>query len=334
MVNIVKQKSYFNEGQEVALLRISNSSGAYAEVTNIGASIVSIVVPDKKGILSNVVLRYDKLEDYLSDTFYLGSTIGCYSNRISNARFVMDGIAYNLDKNDGENSNHGGFNGLNKKIFNYHINNESVTFYIESPDGEGGFPGHLKLRVTYSFSESNDLEIEYSAVSDKRTPVNFTNHAYFNLSGKKNEIFSNQLKVNANKYLETNNQFLPTGKILDIENSAFDFSDYKTIKEMASLKEDNLEGYNAYFIKQDNTKALASVKDITSGRVLDIYSSMPGVLLYTGDFLSGKFESMSGLCMEAQYYPDGMNHPGFEVNILQPDSAKTDTIEYHFHNVI
>ena len=330
MVNIVKQESFFREGQEVALLRISNSSGAYAEVTNIGASIVSIVVPDKKGILSNVVLRYDKLEDYLSDTFYLGGTIGRYSNRVSNARFLMDGVVYNLDKNDGENSNHGGFNGLNKQIFNYHINNESVAFHIESPDGEGGFPGHLKLRVTYSFSESNELKIEYNIVSDKRTPVNFTNHAYFNLSGKKNEIFSNQLKVNTKKYLETNNQFLPTGKILDIKKSAFDFSDYKTIEEMASLKKDNLEGYNTYFIKQDNTKALASVKDITSGRVLDVYSTMPGILFYTGDFLSDQFLPFQGLCMEAQYYPDGVNHKDFQSCILLPHEERMDTIIYSF----
>lgn len=330
MVNIIKQESIFHEGQEITLFRISNSSGAYVEVTNIGASIVSIVVPDKKGVLSNVVLRYNKLEDYLSDTFYLGSTVGRFSNRISNAQFVMDGRVYYLDKNDGENSNHGGFNGLNKKIFNYRINNESVTFHTESPDGEGGFPGNLKLRVTYSFSDNNDLQIECKALSDKKTPVNFTNHAYFNLSGKKNTILNNQLKVNAEKYLGTNNEFLPTGQVLDIQGSAFDFSNYKAIHEMASLKKDNLEGYNAYFIKQDDTNVLASVKDIISGRTLDVYSTMPGILFYTGDFLSGDFLPFQGLCLEAQYYPDAMNHTDFISNILEPDEAKTDIITYSF----
>ncbi|MDR2949896.1 MAG: galactose mutarotase [Prevotella sp.] len=330
MVNIVKQESIFRGGQEIALFRISNSSGAYAEVTNIGASVVSIVVPDKKGVLSNVVLRYNKLEDYLSDTFYLGATIGRVSNRISNACFSMDSIVYHLDKNDGKNSNHGGFNGLNKKIFNYYINNESVTFYTESPDGEGGFPGNLKLRVTYSFSDTNDLQIEYKALSDKRTSVNFTNHAYFNLSSTKNTILDNQLKVNAEKYLETDNEFLPTGRILYIKNTAFDFSDYRTVNEMSLLKKDNLEGYNAYFIRQDNKEVLGSVKDITSGRVLDVYSTMPGILFYTGDFLTGQFLPFQGLCLEAQYYPDAMNHTDFASNILEPKEEKTDVITYSF----
>ena len=330
MVNIVKQESIFHEGQEIALFRISNASGAYAELTNIGASIVSVVVPDKKGILSNVVLRYNKLEDYLTDTFYLGGTISSISNRISDACFTMDGRVYHLDKNDGKNSNHGGYNGLNKKIFNYHINNESVTFHTESPDREGGFPGNLKLRVTYSFSEDNRLQIEYSALSDKRTPINFTNHAYFNLSGKKNTILDNQLKVNAEKYLETDNDFLPTGQILDIKNSAFDFINYKTILEMASLKKDNLEGYNAYFIRQDNKDALASIKCPISERTLDVYSSMPGILFYTGDFLSDQFLPFQGLCLEAQYYPNAMNHTDFVSNILEPNKEKTDIITYSF----
>lgn len=330
MVNIVKLESGFHGGQEIALFRISNSSGAFAEFTNIGASIVSIVVPDKKGILSNVVLHYDNLEDYLSDIFYLGGTIGRISNRISDACFSMDGRVYHLDKNDGKNSNHGGYHGLNRKIFDYHINNESVTFYTESPDGEGGFPGNLKLRVTYFFSGDNELKIEYSALSDKRTPINFTNHAYFNLSGKKNTILDNQLKVNAEKYLETNEEFLPTGQVLDIQGSAFDFSNYKAIHEMASLKKDNLEGYNAYFIRQDKKDVLASIADPISGRTLDVYSSMPGILFYTGDFLSNQFLPFQGFCLEAQYYPDGVNHPHFKVNILAPDEEYTDVIVYAF----
>ncbi|MFV0537805.1 MAG: hypothetical protein ACK5M3_10580 [Dysgonomonas sp.] len=215
-------------------------------------------------------------------------------------------------------------------MFNYHINNESVTFYTESPDGEGGFPGNLKLRVTYSFSDDNRLQIEYSALSDKRTPINFTNHAYFNLSGKKNTILDNQLKVNAEKYLGTDNEFLPTGQVLDIQGSAFNFSNYKAIDEMASLKKDDLEGYNAYFIRQSNKEALGSVKDITSGRVLDVYSTMPGILFYTGDFLSGEFLPFQGLCLEAQYYPDAMNHTDFVSNILEPNKEKTDIITYSF----
>lgn len=330
MVNIVKLENFIAGGQEIALFRISNSSGAYIELTNIGAGIVSAVVPDKKGVLSNVVLRYDKLKDYLSDTFYMGGTIGRVSNRISNACFSMDGIAYHLDKNDGENSNHGGYNGLNGKVFNYQIGNESVTFHTESPDGESGFPGNLKLWVIYSFSDNNDLRIEYRTLSDKKTPVNLTNHTYFNLSGKKNTILGNQLRINAEKYLETDDSFLPTGQILNIRNSAFDFSDYKTIREMLLLKKDNLEGYNAYFVRQQKKDALASVIAPISGRILDVYSTMPGVLFYTGDFLSGQFLPFQGLCLEAQYYPDAMNHPDFVSNILEHGEEKNDIIVYSF----
>lgn len=332
MGKIVKQESIFKEEQKIVLFRISNSSGAYVEITNIGASIVSAVVPDKNGIFSNVSLRYENLEDYLSDNFYLGATIGRFSNRISNACFSMNGEVYHLDKNDGKNTNHGGSDGFNKKIFNYYVNNESVTFFIESPDREGGFPGNLKFEVTYSFSDKNDLKIEFKAISDKETPVNFTNHCYFNLSGNKSEALDCLLKVDSEKYLETNNEFLPTGQFLKVEDSAFDFRSYKTIKDMMPLKDDNLEGYNAYFIKSsENRNPIASLKDGISGRTLDVYSSMPGLLFYTGDFLSNQFIPFQGLCLEAQYYPDGMNHAYFETNILTPHEEKVDTIIYSFN---
>lgn len=333
MANITKSDSFFVKEQEVVLFRISNSSGAYIEITNIGASIVSIIMPDKNGILTNIVLHYNDLKDYLTDSYYLGSTIGRFSNRISDARFYLNGKIYNLDKNDGDNSNHGGFSGFNKKIFDYKVDQNNVTFYIESLDGEGGFSGNLKLWITYTFTDENEVKIEYKAISDRETPVNFTNHTYFNLSGDKRRILECLVKVNAEKYLETNDEFLPTGKILDTKNTAFDFRDYKKIKEMCLLKKDNLEGYNTYFIKNNSKdKILASLKDSTSGRILDVYSSMPGVLFYTGDFLSGKFISFQGLCFEPQYYPDGMNHPHFETNILKPDEEKTDTIVYKFRN--
>lgn len=327
---MTSRESVFYDGREIVLLRISNASGAYTELTNLGASVVSVVVPDKNGVLSNVVLRYDRLNDYFTDKFYMGSTIGRFSNRVSNARFVMDGMVYTLDKNDSENSNHGGYNGLNKKLFSYQISDGSVTFYTESPDGEGGFPGNLKIRVTYSFSENNDLRIEYSASSNKRTPVSFTNHAYFNLSGKKNSILTHQLKINAEKYMETDSRFLPTGRILPVRDTPFDFGEYRTIHDMSSLKKDSMEGYNAYFISKSSKKALASVKDVTSGRIADIYSNMPGILFYTGDFLSDQFLSFQGLCLEAQYYPDAMNHAGFEGNILEADKENTDVIVYSF----
>ncbi|MFV0420138.1 MAG: aldose epimerase family protein [Dysgonomonas sp.] len=334
MSRISKQKSVIYNGKEVVLYRIANTSGAYIEVLNYGASIVSVVVPDASGKFANVVLKYNTVEDYFTDQFYLGCTVGCYANRISNACFVLNGQTYNVDKNDGTSSNHGGFNGLNKKIFYSQINESSITFFTESIDGEGGFPGNLKFWVTYSFSDENKLRIEYKAVSDKETPVNFTNHTYFNLSGQNADISDHEIQINAGRYLETDNDFLPTGRILFLDNSVFDFRKYKTIGEMITQKKDNLKGYNAFYIKDRDSKIVASARSLSLGIVMDIYTSMSGVLLYTGDFLSGKFKPMSGFCLEAQFHPDGVNRPDFDVNILLPDNIKKDTIEYHFHNGI
>ena len=332
MSQISKQKSVIYKGREVALYRIANASGAYIEVLNYGASVVSVVVPGADGGFANVALRYETIEDYFTDQFYLGCTVGRYANRISNARFVLNGQTCNVERNDGENSNHGGFNGLNKKIFDARINENSITFSAESVDGEGGFPGNLTFWVTYSFSDENRLRIEYRALSYKETPVNFTNHTYFNLSRQDADISNHEIQVNASHYLETDNNFLPTGKILLLDNSAFDFRKYKTTGEMMPLKKDNLRGYNTFFIKDRHSGIAASARSASSGIAMDVYTTMPGVLLYTGDFLSGRFGPMSGLCLEAQYHPDGLNHPGFEVNMLRPGHVKTDIIEYHFYN--
>lgn len=328
MISLVEKKII--QGEEIVLLRITNSVGSYVEITNIGASIVRIVVPDKNGKLDNITLCYDEIEEYLSDTFYLGATVGRYANRISRATFTLDDNIYHLDKNDGENSNHGGFSGFNKKIFDYQIHSDAVTFFLRSKDGEGGFPGNLQFSVTYTFSEDNELLIEYSALSDKATPVNFTNHTYFNLSSLKNTIWKHELKVNADYHLEMNDTFLPTGKILPVIDSAFDFREYTPIENNAKSKKDNLKGYNAFFIKLNEHTPLASLKDNLSGRIVDLYTSMSGVQIYTGDFLSEPFIPFGGICLEAQYHPDGVNHKNFETSILSPNIEKKDFIKFHF----
>lgn len=329
MHKIYKLNTLLSGEKEVAIFRIYSISGAYVEVTNLGASIISVVVPDKKGRYDNVVLKYDTLEGYLTDKFYLGSTIGRYANRISNGCFSMDNTLYTLDKNDGNNSNHGGFHGFNKKVFNYSILYDKIVFYIESSDGEGGFPGNLQFRVSYSFSPDNELLIEYEAGSDKRTPVNFTNHTYFNLSSG-NSILDHELKINALEYLESNEEFLPAGNIKNVKNTAFGFFDYKYIGKMSTLKKDMLKGYNTYFIKKTG-EYVASLKEEVSGRVLDVYTSMPGIMLYTGDYLSHPFVPFEGICLEAHYYPDGVNHKDFISNILEPGVSKYDFIRFHFH---
>lgn len=327
----LKEKIECN-GKELLLYRISNVRGAYVELLNYGATIVSVVMPDRQGKLSNVVLKYDNLCQYMDDSYYLGATVGRFANRISYARFILDGKIYYMDKNDNENSNHGGFNGLNTIIFESEIVGQSIEFRTNSREGEGGFPGNLELCVKYTLSEDNKLRIEYRALSDKRTPINITNHAYFNLLGDKSSALDHSLYIDAEKHLDMNNDFLPTGRILNVSNTAFDFRKYMEISKMSKMKKDNLLGYNAFFIRSGKSYevSIVSLRDIKSGRQLDVCTSMPGVQLYTGDFLDKDFIPFQGVCLEAQYHPDGVNNYNFETCILEPDKEKTDWIEYTF----
>ncbi|KAA6312920.1 Aldose 1-epimerase [termite gut metagenome] len=334
MNNILIKSVLYHKENTIDLIRITNDSDAYVEIMNYGAIIISIVVPNRNGKLENVALRYEDYNNYLSNPHLLGATVGRVANRISHASFTLNGIVYNLDKNDGNNSIHGGFNGFHKKIYNYYVENGKLILYTMSKEGEGGFPGNMKFSVSYSFSNNNELFIEYKASADKTTPINFTNHSYFNLSGKNPRILEDELQVNAEMYIESNREFLPTGRILPVEGTAFDFRTYAQIADKLKLKKDNLKGYNAYFVKRENHKArnpLASFRNVASGRVMDIYTSMPGILIYTGDFLSKTFMPFEGICFEAQYHPDGVNHPEFNPNILSPGEIKTDNIKYHFY---
>lgn len=335
MVNIeVIKETYYNQ-QKIVLIRIVNSSGSYVELTNYGASIVSIVVPNKKEELGNVILSYNKLEDYFTDSYYIGATVGRFANRISNAKFSLNDQTYFLDKNDGDNSNHGGFHGFNTQVYSYRLGENEVTFILNSEDGAGGFPGNLSLEVTYRLaSDCDTLSIEYKAVADQYTPVNFTNHSYFNLADTKQNIGEHHLKVNCDNHLEMDNNFLPTGKLLKVKNSAFDFVKPVSIEGNSKLKKDNLLGYNAYYIAPDDLpkgSPLATLYEKDSGRVLEVSTSMSGIQLYTGDFLDNAFLPFEGVCLEAQYYPDGVNHSHFKSCVLTPNEVKVDSIEYKFY---
>ncbi len=309
--------------QTIVLFRLTNSSGAFIELTNYGATLVSVVVPELNKELGNIILRYDKVEDYFTDPFYIGSTIGRFANRIANARFELNGKSYLLDKNDGNNSNHGGWNGFNKKIFDYTISENQLIFTLKSKDGEGGFPGNLDFTVCYSFSENNELNIDYTIISDKETIFNPTNHAYFNLTGRKNNLPDHDLQVFADQYLEMDPEFLPTGKILPVSGTTYDFRSFRKITPM-----------NTYFIHPDKEKKgirlLASLKEKNSGRQVDVYSDMPGVMIYTGDYLDGIFQPGQGICMEAQFYPDSPNHSHFRSCNIPPDTTRHYQIRFQF----
>ncbi|MEA4917692.1 aldose epimerase family protein [Proteiniphilum sp.] len=233
------------DGKLAYLFRLINKRGVFVEIISYGAIIKSMNLPQEDGVCGNIILGYDRLEEYVSDKNYLGATIGRYANRISNASFMMDGASYLLDKNDGLNCNHGGFSGFHKKIFDHKIEDEKLVLSVDSVDGEGGFPGNITLTVTYQLTDQNELFIGYHASTDRKTPVNITNHAYFNLSGDET-IWDHQLKIESDRMLESNDNFIPTGTYIDIKNNpGFDFREFKTIRENMSLKKEKIEGYNS-----------------------------------------------------------------------------------------
>jgi aldose 1-epimerase len=302
------------------LFRIANRSGAYVELLDYGATLVSLVVPDRHGVMENVVLRYPNLHDYLADTCCVGSTVGRFANRIAGAKFSLDGKTFYLDKNDGDNSNHGGFAGFSKKHFDHEARGNSLLFSARSVDGEGGFPGNIELRVAYTFTDSNDLHIAYQLVSDKTTVANITNHAYFNLDGSAQPCLpTHELQVNARLCLEFDERFLPTGKILPVANTAFDFSTFKNVGQMMQRKQErHIQGYNAYFLDTPKTdECVATLRSSASGRALRVHSTMPGLQFYTGDYLCPPFKPFAGFAMEAQFPPDAPNHPHFPSCVVE-----------------
>ncbi len=332
MAEIQSKKVASLSGKDIILFRLKNKKGAYVELLNYGATIVSVVVPDRFGKRRNVVLGYEKPEDYLSDRNYLGCTVGRFANRISGAQFSLNGKLYHLDKNDGKHSNHGGFSGFNKKVFDYKVYGNGVSFSSESRDGEGGFPGNLKFSVGYLFSENNELMINYQAICDQPTIVNLTNHAYFDLGGE-GDIRTHELKINTDRYLESDEAFIPTGRVLSVNDSAYDFREYRQMDSMMALKKEMIEGYNSYFIfggRSGSMKLMASLREKQFGRRMDVYATAPGLQLYTGDYLSGPHAPFSGLCLEAQGFPDAPNQADFPSCTLCPGEEYAETIVYCF----
>jgi len=318
------------------LFRLTNNSGAYAELTNYGATIVSVVVPDKNGKPGNVVLGFDEPAGYLDDTCYIGSTIGRFANRIANARFCLNGIAYQLDANDNGNSNHGGKSGFNYRVFDYEIGEESLIFKLTSADGDGGFPGRLGLQVVYEWTDDNRLKITYLAEAGKPTIANFTNHAYFNLSGKAGNMPDHILTINGDMILDADVAYIPNGRVIQAGSKTFN-NDVIGKK----MNEYGIEGFNDYYILNDaggGLKHAATLEDPASGREMNVFTTYPGLMFYTGDFLqsnypghTGKpYHPFDGLCLECQFYPDAPNHPDFPSAVLLPGETYHHQVIYEF----
>lgn len=327
-------------GQNIYLFSYKNSRGSYVEITNYGAIVKSIVVPDKNGELSNVVLSYPNFLSYKEDPCYIGATIGRFANRIGNASYTFADHEVLLTNNDGVHQNHGGIEGFHDKIFDYHISGDILTLRVSSPSGEGGYPGNVQLIVRYSWSSNDQLSISYEAITNQITPLNFTNHSYFNLSGLNTSIWNHVLDINADEVLETTADYIPTGEIRSA-NSVYS-NNGKSLGENLII-DDVPKGLNHYFISKAKSSwrssAIGKLFDPESRRCLEIFTSYPGVQIYTGDFLNTQLEGSSyhkpfqGLCLECQFYPDSPNHKHFPNTFIAPRQLYSHEIIYCFHTI-
>ena len=324
------------DGTAVSLWELTNERGLTAQVLDYGVTIRSVLVPDKRGKLVDVVLGYDTLKEYVRDGCYLGTTVGRCANRIKGASFELNGKTYPLYANNGENHLHGGKRGFNKYVWHGEQTGEAVTFSRLSPDGEEGYPGNLQVQVTIGW-EGDSLTIRYEATTDQDTVVNLTNHSYFNLNGK-GKINGHLLQVAADHYTLNGRDGIPTGEVVSVEGSAMDFRTPKTIGQDAGKKEPCVSFFNGYdsnFIISGHPFATA-VGDKT-GITLIADTDQPGVQLYTANALGprlgkkGSFYGFrSGFCLETQNYPDAIHHPQWPSCILKVGETYRSVTTYTF----
>ncbi|MEO6962750.1 MAG: aldose epimerase family protein [Puia sp.] len=320
---------------------LQNGKGMKAVVSNYGATLLELWTPDKSGKTGDVILGFDSLDGYLQKgNPYFGALVGRYANRIANARFTIDGKQYTLAPNNNGNTLHGGIKGFDKEIWTVEqVNDSSVALSYTSPDGEEGFPGTMTVKVVYTVTADDGLKIDYTAVSDKKTPVNLTNHAYFNLSaGRDSTILQHELTLHASHYTPVNDSLIPTGQIASVKNTPMDFLKLKKVgKDIDQVK----GGYDHNFVidrKDSGLVLAASVFDEGSGRDMQVWTTQPGVQFYTGNFLDGSLTDRDGkkivqhaaLCLETQHFPDSPNKPSFPNVILEPGQTFHETTEYKF----
>ena len=333
------------DGEKVVQYTLTNPSGMLVKILNYGGTVTDIIVPDKNGKQGNVVLGFDSLSGYLqTGNPYFGCLVGRYANRIANAKFTLDGREYTLAANNDGNSLHGGLKGFDKRVWKASdINTDSISsikFSYDSKDMEEGYPGNLHTEVVYTLTKDNALKIEYTATTDKPTPVNLTNHCYFNLSaGTDSTILDHVLMLRAQQYTPVNDKLIPTGKIDTVRGNAMDFTSAKKIgKDIAQVA----GGYdhNWVFQKPENRfDMVASLYHEPSGRFMEVYTTEPGIQFYSGNFLNGtlqhtrggmKYVKHAGLCLETQHFPDSPNQPAFPNTILKPGDTYQHITVYKF----
>jgi aldose 1-epimerase len=336
-------------GSAVDLYTLKNKNNVIVAITNYGGRLVSIIVPDKNGRPTDVALGHDSIQAYQhpNDNCF-GALIGRYGNRIAKGKFTLNGIVYNLDINDGANTLHSGFTGFQTRVFTAkQISGQQLQLQYTAKDGEGGFPGNLAVTVVYTLTDDNAIKIDYTATTDKATVVNLTNHSYFNLNGAGNKTtMDHLLKIDADSVLLLNNKRIPTGESEAVKGTPFDFTSFKTVG--ADIDKNDIQltaahGYDQNFIlnRHGLKKPVATLKSTLTGITMDVYTTEPGLQLYTGNFLNPKLHDgkegnvygpRSGLCLETQHYPDSPNEPSFPSTVLNPGQVYHTITIYKFSN--
>jgi aldose 1-epimerase len=337
------------DGHSVDLYTLTNSRGAEVKITNYGGTVTSLKMPDRNGKFDDIVLGFDNLDGYLKATAYFGAIIGRYGNRIGKGRFTLHGVEYRLATNNGENHLHGGIKGFDKVVWGARPlklpNGAALVLTYLSKDGEEGYPGNLSVKVVYTLTNTNDLKIDYSATTDKDTIVNLTHHSYFNLAGQGNgDILNHRLWIDAARFTPTDAGSIPTGELRNVHGTPFDFTRPTAIGARINQDYEQLKlgkGYDHNFVlngKMGIMRRVARASDATSGRVMEVWTTEPGLQFYSGNFLDGTltgkdgkvYQQRYGFCLETQHYPDSPNKPAFPTTVLRKGARYHTTTIYRF----
>jgi aldose 1-epimerase len=330
-----------DDGTQVDTYTLKNSKGATAKVITYGATLTELTMPDRSGKFADIVLGSDHIEGYVGKTPWFGATVGRVTNRIAKGKFTLDGKEYSLEINNPPNSLHSGSKDLSHVVWKaepvHEKDGAAVRFSYDSPDGDEGYPGNLSVTVLYRLTNSNELKLEYTAKTDKATPVNLTNHSYFNLGGEK-DVLGYTVQIEADSYTPFDSTQIPTGEISPVKGTPLDFTHPVAIGERIGELKGNPGGYDHNYVLNGEAGKLrmaAKVSDPASGREMEVWTTEPGMQFYTGNSLDGTYTGKggvvygkhSGFCMETQHFPDSVNHPNFPSTILRPSAIfKSETV--------